>query len=159
MYIQQEQYIDGFLFSTDRSKLNVAYIHQFIAESSYWAQGVPRVVIERSIENSLCFGIYRLDAQVGFARLVTDYATFAYLADVFVDEAYRGRGLSKRLMEFIQGLEELKILRRMMLVTRDAQELYARYGFKPVTSPEKYMELHRPDVYKKSNQPSTLSTS
>jgi predicted GNAT family N-acyltransferase len=142
-----EQHWGDYAFSTDRTRLNIAFVHQFIAEQSYWAKGVPLETVKCSIENSLCIGVYRNEQQIGFARLVTDYATFAYLADVFIDEAHRGKGLSKRLMEFIHSIQELKYLRRIVLVTRDAHTLYAQYGFKPLATPEKYMELHRPDVY------------
>lgn len=141
---------DGFLFSTDRQKLNVDYIHHFLSQKSYWAQGVPRETVQLSIDNSLCFGIYHGQQQVGFARVITDYATIGYLGDVFIDEAYRGRGLSKMLMDFIFGIESLKTFRRMILLTSDAHSLYARYGFKPVAKPDSYMELHRPDIYKKT---------
>jgi len=148
MYPLKEKHIDGYLFSTDPAKLDVETIYQFISERSYWAKGIPMDVLKRSIENSLCFGIYKDDRQVGFARLITDLATFAYLGDVFIDEAHRGKGLSKRLMEFMQAMDELKSLRRMILVTRDAHALYSQFGFKPLATPDKYMELHRPDVYK-----------
>src|SRR6187402_149095 len=102
MYLLKEEHIDDYLFSTDRTKLNLEYIHDFASRQSYWSQNIPLETVKRSIENSLCFGIYKDENQVGFARLITDYATFAYLGDVFVDSAFRGKGLSKRLMEFIQ---------------------------------------------------------
>ena len=148
MKLLKEEHIDGYLFSTDRTKLNLEYIHNFVSTQSYWAQNIPIETVRRAIENSFCFGIYKDGKQVGFARFVTDYATFAYLADVFIDSDFRGNGLSKKLMEFIQRIDELKSLRRMVLVTRDAHDLYSRYGFKSLATPEKYMELHRPDVYK-----------
>jgi len=148
MNLVKEEYIDGYLFSTDRTKLNLEYVHYFISTQSYWAQNIPLGTVRRAIENSLCFGIYKDGVQVGFARFITDYATFAYLGDVFVDPEFRGNGLSKKLMEFIQRIDELKSLRRMVLVTRDAHDLYSRYGFKSLATPDKYMELHRPDVYK-----------
>jgi GNAT superfamily N-acetyltransferase len=106
-------------------------------------------LIAQSIRNSLSFGIYEGNKQVGFARVITDYTTFAYLADVFVDEAYRGRGLSKILMTFIFSFEEFKKLRRFSLATRDAHGLYAQFGFTPLKSPDRFMELHQPDVYQK----------
>ncbi|HEY9046651.1 MAG TPA: GNAT family N-acetyltransferase [Ohtaekwangia sp.] len=145
--IAKEEVYNGFVFSSDRSRIDVPYVHRVISTQTYWAKGVPLDVMQRSIENSCCFGVYTGEQQVGFARLITDYATFAYLADVFIDEAYRGKGLSKKLMDFIFGIEEFKIFRRMVLVTRDAHTLYERYGFKPLKSPQNYMELHRPDVY------------
>ena len=100
MVIQKETRIENYLISTDKARLDRRYIHEFISKKSYWAQDIPADVVDRSIENALCFGIYHHDVQVGFARLVTDYATFGYLADVFVDEAHRGKGLSKKLMNF-----------------------------------------------------------
>lgn len=140
---------DEFVFSTDKQKLNVDYIHHFLSQKSYWAQGIPKEKVQASIDHSLCFGIYHGQQQVGFARVITDFATIGYLGDVFIDEGYRGRGLSKLLMDFISGIEVLKTFRRMILLTSDAHSLYARYGFKTVAKPENYMELHRPDVYKK----------
>jgi GNAT superfamily N-acetyltransferase len=140
---------DGFEFSARRERLDIPYIHTFLSEKSYWAQYIPLATVVRSIENSLCFGIYQEDRQLGFARLITDYATFAYLADVFVDEACRGKGLSKQLMEFIFSIEMLQSLRRTVLVTLDAQGLYQQYGFNPLENPERYMELRRANPYKK----------
>jgi len=148
MSLNHEQTLNGFTYSTDKDKLDINYIHSFLAQRSYWAEGIPYSVVKRSIENSLCFGIYEEKKQVGFARIVTDYATFGYLADVFIDEAYRGRGLSKDLVNFIFRLDALKMLRRIVLVTRDAHTLYAREGFTPLNTPEGYMELRRQDIYK-----------
>jgi GNAT superfamily N-acetyltransferase len=134
--------------SADPARLDLDAIHRYLSEEAYWSPGVPREVIARAIANSLCFGIYASDgAQVGFARLVTDRATFAYLADVFVLTEHRGKGLSKRLMETIIAHPEVQGLRRWMLATRDAHELYARYGFTPVAKPDRLMERHDPDVY------------
>lgn len=122
-------------------------IHGFLT-NCYWAKGISREVVTRSIENSLCFGIYENSgAQVGFARVVSDFATFAYLGDVFVLESSRGRGLSKWLMECIVQHPVLQNLRRWILLTRDAHKLYSQFGFTPVKAPERYMELHRPNVY------------
>lgn len=147
MNILKEYTADGFTFSSDREKVDIAYVHRIASTQLYWAKGIPYDIVKRSVENSLCFGIYTATKQVGFARLVTDYATFGYLADVFVDEEYRGKGLSKILMEFIFSIDELKAFRRMVLVTRDAHTLYERYGFKQLKTPDTYMELHRPEVY------------
>lgn len=147
MNILKEYTADGFTFSSDRARVDIAYVHRIASTQLYWAKGVPYDIVKRSVENSLCFGIYTGTKQVGFARLVTDYATFGYLADVFVDEEYRGKGLSKTLMEFIFSIDELKAFRRMVLVTRDAHTLYERYGFKQLKTPDTYMELHRPEVY------------
>ncbi len=134
--------------STDRARLDVALIHRWLSEDSYWAKGVPRDVVERSIENALCFGIYDGNgAQVGFARVIADKATFAYLADVFVLEAHRGKGLSKTLMAQILAHPELQDLRRWLLATWDAHGLYAQFGFTPLDRPERIMERRDPDVY------------
>lgn len=148
MELIKEKKVDGITYSTNKDKLDLGYIHRYISERSYWGTGIPLSLMKRSIENALCFGVYDHDRQVGFARVVTDYATFGYLADVFIDEAYRGKGLSKKLMEFIFSIEEISVFRRMILVTRDAHGLYQQYGFKPLANPDRYMELHRPDVYK-----------
>jgi N-acetylglutamate synthase-like GNAT family acetyltransferase len=149
--IKKEWIKDSFLFSTEKELLNVEYVHSFLSEKSYWAKGVPKEVVEQSIRYSLAIGIYDTandTVQVGFARVISDFATFAYLADVFVDEKYRGRALSKKLMEFIFSLNELKGLRRFMLATADAHSLYARYGFRPLKAPDRFMEVHDPDVYR-----------
>ena len=137
-----------FVVSTDRSRLDITLIHQFLTHS-YWAQGVSREVVERSIENSICFGIFHKDEQVGFARVITDRATFAYLADVFVLESHRGLGLGKFLMECISNHPQLQKLRRWMLATQDAHGLYAKFGFAPLARPERFMERHDPDIYKR----------
>ena len=137
-----------FEISTDPARLDLNTVHGFLT-ASYWARGIPRETVERSIENSLSFGIYHGARQVGFARVVTDRATYAYLADVFVLPDYRGRGLSKWMMECILAHPDLQGLRRWMLVTQDAHELYRNYGFVPLKAPERWMEIHRPDVYKK----------
>ena len=143
---------DGYLISTDKQKLDVAYIHRFLSRESYWAQGIPRSTVTGSIEGSLTFGIYRDDVQMGFARVITDEATFGYLADVFVDKAHRGRGLSKWLMEVICSYPSLQGLRRMLLATRDAHGLYSQFGFTPLTHPENFLNLHRPDLYKREEK-------
>jgi GNAT superfamily N-acetyltransferase len=148
MEVPIEETWNGYLFSTDKSKLDEDYIHQWISEKSYWAQGIPKDVISKSIRNSLAFGIYDHGRQIGFARMITDFATFAYLADVFVDESYRGRGLSKYLLSFIFSISDFTQLRRIMLGTRDAHSLYEKYGFKPLPVPERFMEIARPDIYK-----------
>ena len=136
-----------FLISTDRTRLDLNVIYSFLT-TCYWAKGIPREVVARSIEHSLCFGIYDGGgAQAGFARVVSDYATVAYLGDVFVLESYRGRGLSKWMMECITQHPALQNLRRWILLTRDAHGLYSQFGFTPIEAPERYMELHRPNVY------------
>lgn len=136
-----------FLISTDRARLDLAVIYDFLT-NSYWAKGIPQEVVARSIEHSLCFGIYDGNgSQAGFGRVVSDYATVAYLGDVFVIESHRGRGLSKWLMECIMQNPALQNLRRWILLTRDAHGLYSRVGFTPVKMPDLYMELHRSNVY------------
>ena len=136
-----------FLISTNRERLDVNVIHGFLT-NCYWAKGIPREVVERSIEHALCFGIYDgKGAQVGFARVISDFATVAYVGDVFVLETHRGRGLGKWLMQCITRHPALQGLRRWILTTRDAHGLYAQVGFTPVKAPERFMELHRPNVY------------
>lgn len=143
-----ESRLGDIVVSTDRARLDVPLIHQFLTRS-YWSQGIPREVVERSIENSLCFGVFDNSEQVGFARVITDRATFAYLADVFVLESHRGRGLAKFLMECISNHPQLKSLRRWVLATRDAHGLYEKFDFTPLAHPERYMERYDPDIYKK----------
>jgi len=138
-----------FEVSTDPARLQVEMVHEFLT-NSYWAKGIPLAIVQRSIENSICFGIYFSSQQIGFARVITDCATFAYLADVFILPSYRGRGLSKWLMGCILEHPDLQGLRRWILATRDAHALYASYGFTPIRKPERWMELHDPDVYEKN---------
>ncbi|HEX4427244.1 MAG TPA: GNAT family N-acetyltransferase [Terriglobales bacterium] len=145
----EEHQKNGFSISTDPERLDLDVIHGFLTES-YWAKGVPREVVARSIENALCFGIYSDGKQVGFARVISDYATYAYIGDVFVLEGYRGRGLSKWLMECIMQHPRLQGLRRWSLVTGDAHGLYSQFGFTPLQSPELWMEIHKRDVYPKA---------
>jgi GNAT superfamily N-acetyltransferase len=140
---------DDLLISTDPALLDVAAVHDFLAHHSYWAAGIPLDVLQRAIAGSLCFGLYDDGRQVGFARAVTDRATFAYLADVYVLESHRGRGLSKWLMECVLAHPALQGLRRVVLVTRDAHGLYDRFGFGPLAEPGRYMEIWNPDVYKR----------
>ena len=139
---------EGFRVSDDVALLDVELIHAFLRES-YWAARFPREVVERSLRGSLCFGLYEGEAQVGFARCVTDRATYAYVADVFVLPSRRGRGLSKWLMQCILAHPDLQGLRRWSLITRDAHGLYAQSGFAPPRNPERYMEKVDPDVYSK----------
>ncbi|HEX4851598.1 MAG TPA: GNAT family N-acetyltransferase, partial [Puia sp.] len=138
---------DKFRISTKKKELDVDYIHHFIAEKSYWAQKVPREIVRKSIEGSVCFGLYDGKQQIGFARVVTDKATFGYLADVFVDESYRGHGLGVWLMEVIMSHPKLQGFRNWMLSTKDAHGLYAKVGFKPLETPERIMRINVPDIY------------
>jgi GNAT superfamily N-acetyltransferase len=144
-----------FLISTDPARLDILLIHDFLSNDSYWAAGRPLEVVRGSLANSLCFGLYERGQQVGFARVVTDQATFAWLCDVFVLEPYRGRGLSRWLIECVMGHPALGGLRRFLLATRDAHGLYERYGFTPLADPTRFMEVFRPDVYR-VNQPASL---
>ena len=131
-----------FIISTDKSKLDHALIHKYLDESSYWAQGRSLEKVIKSIENSLCFGVYNQGGQMaGFARVVTDYTTFGWLCDVFIIDSFKGRGLGKWLVKTIVGLPELIGMKRIMLATRDAHELYRKYGgFQNMDSPERWME-------------------
>jgi GNAT superfamily N-acetyltransferase len=129
--------------SCERGRLDLGRVHRFISEESYWGKGRPFEVVRRAVENSLPFGIYKGDELVGFARVVTDYATFAWLADVFVVEAHRGSGLSKWLMEVVLSHPELQGFRRWVLATKDAHGLYRQFGFIDLHRPERWME--RPD--------------
>ena len=147
---------DGYAVSTDPARLDLDVIHGYLVRS-YWAEGIPRAVVARSLEHSLNFGIYALPdaaeaaarwAQVGFARVVSDHATFGYLGDVFVLEPHRGRGLAKWLMDCITEHPDLQGFRRWVLLTRDAHGLYRQFGFTPLAAPDRYMEIRVPDVYK-----------
>ena len=133
--------------STDRERMDVEVIHRYLSEESYWAKGIPRELVERAIAHSLCFGAFDGEAQVGFARVITDYATFGYVADVFVLPSHRGRGIAKELMRAVRTHPELQSLRRWHLVTRDAHGLYAQFGFAPLDAPERHMAVAVPNAY------------
>jgi len=135
-----------YLISTDKRRLDLTLIHNFLT-TSYWAAGIPLEVVRRSIEHSLSFGLYREDQQIGYARVITDYATFAYLGDVFILEPFRGQGLSKWLMEVVVTHPDLQGFRRWILLTKDAHGLYKKVDFTGVATPERYMERFFPDVY------------
>ena len=138
--------------STDPARIDVLMVHEVLT-SSYWAKGIPLETVQQSIENSISFGVYHGQQLVGFARVISDRATFAYLADVFILPSHRGRGLSRWLMECIVSHPDLQGLRRWMLATQDAHGLYAKFGFTPLKSPESWMEIHRPDVYARIGVP------
>ena len=140
---------DPYSISTDRDRLDHAGIHAFLRES-YWSPGIPREVVDRSIRGSLPFGVYDGPRQVGFARVITDSATYAYLADVYILPSHRGRGLARWLMEVVHSHPELQGLRRWMLVTRDAQGLYRRVGWREVEDCSRFMEIVDRDVYARS---------
>lgn len=137
----------GFIFSDDRNLVDVKTVHRYLSEESYWAKGIPLETVKRSIQHSLCFGIYKEGKQVGFARWVTDSATFAYLCDVFVLPDYRGRGLSKKLMSLMMFHPDLQGLRIYQLGTLDAHGLYEQFGFKAQEDPSRRMEIVVKDIY------------
>ena len=135
--------------TTDPAHFDIAMVHGYLT-SCYWAEGIPRETVKRSIAGALCFGLFERDAQIGFARVITDYATYAYLADVFILEPHRGKGLSTWMMECILADSRLQGLRRWSLVTRDAHGLYEKFGFTALANPQRYMEKIIPNVYKRS---------
>ncbi len=141
--------------STDKTRLDLAMIHDFLSNRSYWAKDIPFAVMKKSIDNAFCFGVYHLGKQVGFARVITDFATTAYVGDVFILEACRGRGLGKMLVKAIVDHPELDGLRLWFLGTRDAHDLYRKYGFKKVAEMpvmERLMAILNPDVYKRKEK-------
>jgi GNAT superfamily N-acetyltransferase len=134
--------VNGYTISTDRSRLDLRRVHRFLSTEAYWSPGVAFETVERSVAGSLPFGVYAPDgSQVGFARVVTDYATFAWLADVYIEEEHRGRGLGKRLVSEVLGHRDLVGLRRWLLATADAHGLYRRFGFAPVSHTERFMAI------------------
>jgi N-acetylglutamate synthase-like GNAT family acetyltransferase len=149
--MQVEEYTYGtYQVSTDPWKLDLKVIHGYLSRS-YWAEEIPFETVKRSVEHSLCFGVYSAGKQIGFARVISDYTTFAYLADVFILEEERGKGLSKFLMECILKHKELQGLRNFSLMTQDAHSLYARYGFKNIPKPENFMAKKIDGIYKKKS--------
>jgi len=136
--------------TTNRSRINLDYVHHYLSEKLYWAKGIPKEVVEKSIQNSICFSVFLNEKQIGFARVITDHATFAYLGDVFIDEDFRGLGFSKKIMQFILDYTDLQGLRRWMLMTWDAQSLYEQFGFSVSPKPEQVMEISVKDVYQKT---------
>jgi ribosomal protein S18 acetylase RimI-like enzyme len=138
---------EEFTVTSDPAAVDVDAVHAYL-RTSYWAEDIPRDVVARAISNSIPFSVRHGTQQVGFARVITDRATFAYLADVYVLEAYRGRGLARRLMDAVMAHPDLQGLRRFSLVTRDAAGLYRRYGFAPVAVPARHLEIARPGMYR-----------
>lgn len=136
-----------FIITTDKSKLDRELIHRFLREESYWAQNIPRDLVDLAIDNSLTFAAFDGERQIGFARVVTDYAVFAYVGDVFVLPGYRGRGASKQLMHAVRTHPSLQRLRRWHLLTRDAHGLYKQFGFRELESPARHMEIAVKDAY------------
>lgn len=135
---------------TDYTDLDLNHIHQCLSEESYWCKDIPFETVELAFKNSFCVAIFENDIQAGFARLVTDYATFAYLADVFVDSKFRGKAYGKQMIAFIMEQDWVKALRRLMLATQDAHELYHKYGFKTLSYPDRILEITRPGMYTKN---------
>ena len=145
---------EDYEISTDKTRLDLEMIHDFLTNRSYWSAGVPFSVVEKSIENSLCFGVYDQGRQVGFGRVVTDFATIAYVGDVFILEHYRGRGLGKKLVKTIMDHPELQGLRLWLLATKDAHDLYRKYGFQKVAETpflDRFMVIRNPNVYQKKD--------
>ena len=144
MFVEDRQ--DSLLISTDPARLDVRAIHAYLTRS-YWASGIPLETVERCIQGAMCFGVYDDGRQIGFARVITDRATFAYLADVYILESHQRRGLGKWLMRVIMAHPDLQGLRRFSLATRDAHGLYAQFGFTPLRAPDRHMEIARPNIY------------
>ena len=140
---------DGFYISSRQEDMDLDFVYGYLTES-YWAKGIPKETVKKSIEHSLCFGVFSPEGQVGFARMITDRATYAYLADVFIDEKFRGKGLARWLMEIIMAHPELQGLRQILLATRDAHGLYAKVGFQPLSNTERWMRIANQDVYTKN---------
>src|ERR1700722_132433 len=138
---------DDYTISSDKSRLDLPFIHRFLSTQAYWCLNIPMDTVRRSVENSLCFGVYLGEQQVGFARIISDYATIAYLGDVFVIAEHRGKGLSKRLVAEIMSHPDLPGLRRWILLTGDAHGLYQQFGWKPISHPDLYMEIATPNIY------------
>lgn len=145
MFVEERQ--DAFVISTDPARLDVQAIHAYLTRS-YWAAGIPLATVERCIKGAICFGVYDDGRQIGFARAITDRATFAYLADVYILESHQGRGLGKWLLRVIMAHPDLQGLRRFSLATRDAHGLYAQFGFTPLQAPDRHMEIARPNIYR-----------
>jgi len=137
-----------FSLTTDKTKLDIHAIHFFLSNYSHWAKGISYYTVKKSIENSLPFGLFHLNNQIGFARIISDFATIAYLGDVYILVEYRKQGLANWMMEQVMIHPDLQNLRRWILLTADAHSLYAKHGWKPVEKPERYMEVHNPNIYK-----------
>ena len=140
---------EDFVITTDKTKLDIDVIYDFLTNQSFWARNITFEKVKTSIENSLNFGLFFHDKQIGYARVISDFSTIAYLGDVFIIEEYRGRGLSKWLLEKVMNHPNLQGLRRWILLTADAHELYKKYGWTAITSPDKWMEKYDSAVYEK----------
>ena len=146
-----ERHRGDYLISTDPGRIDLDVVHRFLS-CAYWCEGIPREVVACAIRNSLCFGMYTGGKQIGFARAITDRATYAYLADVFIFESHQGRGLGTWLMEVVMSHPDLQGLRRWSLLTRDAHGLYRKFGFGATKMPERYMEITDPEIYKRNHE-------
>ena len=138
---------NGYLVTTNKSLMQVEAIYKWLSEKSYWVKGIPFEVVQGSFDNSFCIGVLKDGVQIGYARLVTDYATIAYLGDVYIEEEHRGQGLSKKMMEILLNLDWVTGLRKVILGTLDAHSLYTRYGFEQMSEPSRWMEITRPGIY------------
>ena len=147
-----ERKIGEYILSTDKRKIDIGIVHRFLSEESYWSKGIPIEIVKGSIDNSLCFSVTSEGELLAFARVISDYHTFAYLADVFVVSTYRKKGLSKLLLKFIVQHPHLQNLRRFCLGTHDAHSLYEKFGFKLISKPEFFMEIKHEDLYEKFKQ-------
>ena len=144
-FINDSAYLKkGFSISSDNNQLDLDFVFRFLTDEAYWAKGITREIFNKSVENSFCFGVYLENKQIGFTRVITDYATFAYLADIFIDKIYRKQGLSKWLIQTILNHPELQNLRRWMLATADAQHLYQQFGFANLSNPQRFMQIFNP---------------
>jgi N-acetylglutamate synthase-like GNAT family acetyltransferase len=138
---------EKYLITTDAAAVDIGVVHHFLSIESYWAKGIPREIVARAVQHSICFSVLHEGALIGFARVTSDHATVAYVGDVFVLPAHRGRGIATWMMECISAHPDLQGLRRWMLATADAHGLYAKFGFTPMKAPARWMEKHDPDVY------------
>lgn len=138
---------NGYIITTDKSLMQVAAIHKWLSERSYWVKDIPLETVQGAFENSFCIAVLKDGVQVGYARLVTDYTTIAWLGDVYIEEEHRGLGLSKKMIEILTGMEWVTKMRKVFLGTLDAHGLYARYGFEPIAEPSRWMEISRPGIY------------
>lgn len=143
-----EHHRDQYTISTHPAKLDISAVHEFLA-NCYWSKGIPREIVERAIKHSLCFGLYDDGKQIGFARVISDFTTYAYLCDVYVLESHRGKGLGTWLISCVMKHPDLQGLRRFTLLTRDAHGLYQKFGFAAAKDPSRYMEIHAADIYKR----------
>jgi len=145
VFLNDDLYLaKGFTISADKTLLNFNFIYDFLDNQSYWAKGISEEKLQKAIENSVCFGLYHDEQQIGFARVITDQSTFAYLADVFIISDFRKQGLSKWLMQTILAFADFQDIRRWLLATADAQNLYAKFGFEPLNNPDRFMQIFTP---------------